>query len=221
MAERLQVTVLFTDMVGFTTFSESAGEKAAFRLTQDVARLTGDPVREQGGAVQTSTGDGIMAVFGTPVAYEDAAARACRAALGILDRLAGAQDELQQKYGARPQLRIGVNSGLAVVGEIGDGGSTVMGDAVNIAARLQALAEPGAAYLSEATKILAEGQIAFEPKGTRFVKGRAEPLTTYLLTGVRRGGDRFAVSAKRGLSPFLGRERELDLPRTQSRIGAP
>ena len=77
-AERHQVTVLFTDMVGFTAFSETAGEEAAFRLMRDVARLTGDVVREQGGAIQNFTGDGLMAVFGAPVAFEDAPVRACR-----------------------------------------------------------------------------------------------------------------------------------------------
>ena len=151
-AERRQVTVLFTDMVGFTAFSEASGEEAAFRLMQDVAKLTGDVVREQGGAVQSFMGDGLMAVFGAPVAYEDAPLKACRAALGIIDRLQRAADDFQQKFGARPQFRIGLNTGMAVVGEVQNGSVTVMGDAVNIAARLQSLAEPGTVCLSDATR---------------------------------------------------------------------
>ena len=78
-AERRQVTVLFTDMVGFTTFSEKSGEEAAFTLMRSLAKLMDDAVREQGGVVQGFTGDGIMAVFGAPVAFEDAPLRACRA----------------------------------------------------------------------------------------------------------------------------------------------
>ena len=150
-AERRQVTILFTDMVGFTTFSEKFGEEAAFRLMQDLADLAGEAVRQQGGVVQGFTGDGVMAVFGAPVAYEDAALRSCRAALSVLERLDKEGDSLEGKFGVRPQVRIGLNTGLAVVGQVqrSIGGITVMGDAVNIAARLQALAEPGTVCLSE------------------------------------------------------------------------
>jgi len=90
--ERRQVTVLFADMVGFTAFSERAGEEAAFTLMQSLAKLMEDAVREQGGVVQSFTGDGIMAVFGAPVAHEDAPLRACRAAMAILERLETASD---------------------------------------------------------------------------------------------------------------------------------
>jgi class 3 adenylate cyclase len=85
-AERRQVTVLFTDMVGFTTFSERSGEEAAYTLMRGLSKLMDDAVHEHGGVVQSFTGDGIMAVFGAPVAFEDAPLRACRAALHILDR---------------------------------------------------------------------------------------------------------------------------------------
>src|SRR5262249_2393349 len=114
-AERRQVTVLFADMVGFTTFSERSGEEAAFSLMQSLAKLMEDAVREQGGSVQGFTGDGIMAVFGAPVAYEDAPLRACRAALAILQRLKAAARDLEGRFGTLPQLRIGMNSGAAVV----------------------------------------------------------------------------------------------------------
>jgi class 3 adenylate cyclase len=210
-AERRQVTVLFTDMVGFTSFSEAAGEEAAFRLMRDVARLTGEVVREQGGTVRNFMGDGLMAVFGAPVAYEDAPVRACRAALGIIDRLGRAAVEFEREFGTRPQWRVGINSGLAVVGEVHDGGVTVMGDAVNIAARLQSIAEPGTAYLTEATRRLAEGRIEAEPKGERQVKGRAAPMQVFKLAGLLPDVSRFAAAVQRGLSPFVGRELELDI----------
>jgi len=144
-AERRQVTVLFTDMVGFTTYSERSGEEAAFTLMRSLSRLMDETVREQGGVVQGFTGDGIMAVFGAPVAFEDAPLRACRAALSILQKVKISGPELAAKHGLQPQLRIGLNSGVAIVGAVqqgADAGVTVLGDAVNVAARLQALSEP-------------------------------------------------------------------------------
>ena len=96
-AERRQVTVLFADMVGFTKFSERSGEEAAFTLMRSLSKLMDDAVREQGGAVQAFTGDGIMAVFGAPVALEDAPLRACRAALSILQKLNTDGGELKLK----------------------------------------------------------------------------------------------------------------------------
>jgi class 3 adenylate cyclase len=153
-AERRQVTVLFTDMVGFTSFSERLGEEAAFTLMQTLSKLMGEAVREQGGIVQSFTGDGIMAVFGAPVAFEDAPLRACRAALSILQKLKTAKADLEAKHGVRPQLRIGLNTGPAVVGQVegsADAPVTVLGDTVNFTARLQSLAEPDSVFMSEAT----------------------------------------------------------------------
>ena len=112
-AERRQVTVLFTDMVRFTTFSERSGEEAAFTLMQSLSKLINDALREQGGIVQGFTGDGIMAVFGAPVGL-DAPLRACRAVLAIQQRLKEAGPELEAKHGVRPQMRIGLNTGAAV-----------------------------------------------------------------------------------------------------------
>jgi class 3 adenylate cyclase len=105
-------------MVGFTSFSEGVGEEAAYSLTRSLTKLMAEPVREQGGVVQSFTGDGIMAVFGAPVAYEDAPLRAGRVALTILQRRKEAEPELMAKHGVRPQMRIGLNTGPAVVGRV-------------------------------------------------------------------------------------------------------
>jgi class 3 adenylate cyclase len=148
-AERRQVTVLFADMVGFTSFSERSGEEAAYTLMRNLSKLMDEAVREQGGFVRGFTGDGIMAVFGAPVAFEDAPLRACHAALSILQRLTAAGPDFEAKHGVRPQLRIGLNTGAAVVGKVDDSaeaGATVLGDTVNFAARLQALAEPDSIF---------------------------------------------------------------------------
>jgi class 3 adenylate cyclase len=98
-AERRQVTVLFTDMVGFTSFSERSGEESAFKLMRSLSKLMDDAVREQGGVVQGFTGDGIMAVFGAPIAFEDAPMRACRAALAILQKLKTEEADLETERG--------------------------------------------------------------------------------------------------------------------------
>src|ERR1700719_3091322 len=108
-AERRQVTVLFTDMVGFTSFSERSGEEAAYTLMRSLSKLMDEAVRERGGVVRGFTGDGMMAVFGVRVALEDAPLRACRAALGILQRLKETGPDLEAKHGVRPQLRIGLH----------------------------------------------------------------------------------------------------------------
>jgi class 3 adenylate cyclase len=213
-AERRQVTVLFTDMVGFTTFSERSGEEAAYTLMRSLSKLMDKAVREQGGVVQGFTGDGIMAAFGAPVAYEDAPLRACRAALSILQRLKEAGADLESKHGVRPQMRIGLNTGIAVVGKVQDGagaGVTVLGDTVNFAARLQALAEPDSVLMSEATHRLVEGMVDATFSGEHQIKGKSEAQKVYRLNAVRQGVSRFDAAMSRGLSVFVGRERELEV----------
>ena len=183
-AERRQVTVLFADMVGFTSFSERSGEEAAFTLIRSLSKLMDEAVREQGGFVRGFTGDGIMAVFGAPVAFEDAPLRACRAALNILQRLKAAGLELEAKHGVRPQLRIGLNTGAAVVGQVQEGVDaqvTVLGDTVNFAARLQALAEPDSVFISEATHRLVQGMVDTNFAGDQTIKGKSESQNVYRL----------------------------------------
>jgi class 3 adenylate cyclase len=213
-AERRQVTVLFTDVVGFTTFSERAGEEAAFTLMRSLAKLMEDAVRQQGGIVQGFTGDGVMAVFGAPVALEDAPLRACRAALAIFERLKAAGGDLEAKHQVRPQLRIGINTGLAVVGQVQGGASagvTVLGDTVNVAARLQAIAEPETTVMSEAMHRLVQGLVEATFAGDHQFKGKAEPQKVYRLDSIRQDATRFGVAVGRGLSAYVGRERELDI----------
>ena len=213
-AERRQVTVLFTDMVGFTTYSEQSGEESAFTLMRSLAKLMEDAVRDQGGVVQGFTGDGVMAVFGAPVAFEDAPLRACRAALTILQMLKTAGADLEAKHGIRPRLRIGINSGSAVVGRVqggADASVTVLGDTANFAARLQALAEPGSAVMSDATRRQVQGLVEATFVGEHQIKGKSQPQKAYRLDAIRQGATRFGAALGRGLSAYVGRERELDI----------
>ena len=213
-AERRQVTVLFTDMVGFTSFSERAGEEAAFTLMRSLSKLMDDAVREQGGVVHGFTGDGIMAVFGAPVAFEDAPLRACRASVSILQRLKAAGPDLEAKHGVQPQLRIGLNTGSAVVGQVqqgADAGVTVLGDTVNFAARLQSLAAPSSVYMSEATHRLLQGLVDASFAGEHIIKGKSEPQKAYRLDSIRQGATRFEAAIGRGLSTYVGREREMEV----------
>jgi class 3 adenylate cyclase len=213
-AERRQVTILFADMVDFTTFSDRSGEEAAFTLMRSLSKLMDDAVREQGGVVQSFTGDGIMAVFGAPVAFEDAPLRACRAAISILQRLKTDGPDLEIKHGVRPHLRIGLNTGAAVVGKVqggADAGVTVLGDTVNFAARLQAVAEPDSAVMSEATHRSVQGMVEASFAGEHSIKGKSEAQKVYRLDGIRHGATRFGAAVSRGLSTFVGREHELEV----------
>jgi class 3 adenylate cyclase/tetratricopeptide (TPR) repeat protein len=212
-AERRHVTILFTDMVGFTTFSEKSGEEAAFDLMRTLSQLMDDAVREQGGVVRGFTGDGIMAVFGAPVAIEDAPLRACQAALSILTRLKAACSSLEAAHGVRPQLRIGINTGPAVVGNVhnsADAGVTVLGDTVNVAARFQALAEPDSVCMSEATHRLVQGLVEARFEGERQIKGKSEPQKVYRLEAIGQSTSRFDAALSRGLTAYVGRDRELE-----------
>jgi len=211
--ERRQVTVLFADMVGFTAISERLGEEGTFALIQPIYELMAGAVKEQGGSVKDFTGDGIMALFGAPEALEDAPLRACRAALGIHERLAAAAPAIEAKHGVRSQMRIGINSGLAVVTQIrGESAAmTALGDTVNLASRLQTLAEPGTAYLSEATQRLVQGLVEATFAGAHAIKGKAEPQKVWRLVSLRQGATRFEAAVGRGLSTYVGRERELEM----------
>src|ERR1700733_2581846 len=199
-------------MVGFTAISEQLGEEGTFALIQPIYELMAGAVKEQGGSVKDFTGDGIMALFGVPDAMEDAPLRACRAGLRIHERLAAAAPAIEARHGVRPQMRIGVNSGPAVVTQIhGESAAmTALGDTVNLASRLQTLAEPGTVYLSEATQCLVQGLVETTFAGAPPIKGKAEPQKVYRLNSVREGATRFEAAVGRGLTTFVGREREME-----------
>jgi class 3 adenylate cyclase len=211
--ERRLATVLFADLAGFTAFSESRGEEAAYSLMRRLSALMTNAVEEQGGTVRSFTGDGLMALFGVPVALEDAPLRACRAALEIQKRVGSDTSLIEAKYGLRPQIRIGVNTGPMIVGQVESGdstGVTAIGDTVNFAARLQALAEPGGIVLSEATYRLVRGLVDVSEASEHEIKGKTAKQKIYQLKGMRHGATRFDRSVSMGLTTYVGRSRELE-----------
>jgi class 3 adenylate cyclase/tetratricopeptide (TPR) repeat protein len=223
-AERRQLVILFADVVGFTAFSERFGEEAAFGLMQNLSQFVERVVQVEGARIQNILGDGVMVAFGAPVAYEDAPLRACRAALSILANLTAAWVEIEAKYGVRPEVRIGINAGSAVFGRLQAGGEiglTVLGDTVNVAARIESLAAPGTVLMSESAYRLVEGLVDATFVGEHSIKGRAASEKVYRLSAIRASATRFDASLSRGLTAFVGRDRELDaLEQSFAAIGA-
>jgi class 3 adenylate cyclase len=212
--EHRQITVLMTDLVDFTAFVEASGEEAAFALVSHVSRLSTAAIHRYGGTVKNFTGDGILALFGTPHALEDGPLRACRAALEIQRQLADAGDALKIELGIRPALRISVTTGPVVLGAVDSGestGVTAHGDIVNLAARLQNEAVPGTVVMSEAMLRQVEGMVESEVAGLFHFKGKSEPQAAYRLIAVRDRASRFNAAIARGLTSYIGRDNELGI----------
>src|SRR5262249_34592760 len=164
------------------------------------------------GVVNVLAGDGLMALFGAPVAHEDSPQRAVHAALAIRDALAPLDARLQASHGIPLQIRIGINTGPVVVGPVGNDRKmdyTAIGDTTNLASRLQALAAPGGILISESTHRRVRGFFAVEPVGPLGVRGKSEPVSAYVVTDWRGPNTKFRIAEERGLTPFVGREREL------------
>jgi class 3 adenylate cyclase/tetratricopeptide (TPR) repeat protein len=214
--ERKQVTVLFVDLVESTRLAERLDPEIMHEVMDRVLRLMAEAVHRYEGTVNQFLGDGLMALFGAPLALEDHAVRAVQAALAIRETVSGYSEQLKVQRGVEIKLRIGLNSGPVVVGKIGDDlrmDYTAIGDTTNLAARMQARAEPGTILVTEATHHLIEGYVHSEGLGPIEVKGRGEPVSVFRVTGRRRRRSRFEVSTDRGLTALIGRERELAILR--------
>jgi class 3 adenylate cyclase len=209
--ERKQVTVLFADVMGSMDMAEQHDPEEWRRIMQGFFSILADEVRRVEGTVDKFTGDGIMAVFGAPVAHEDHARRACYAALRMLDDVAEYAAELRRKHGLNFSVRIGINSGEVIAGAIGeeDGGYTAIGHTVGLAQRMEALAEPGKAYLTEAAADLAHGYLELEDLGEFEIKGASRPVRVFELAGVGSARSRLDLSRERGFSRFVGRSEEM------------
>jgi class 3 adenylate cyclase/tetratricopeptide (TPR) repeat protein len=208
-AERKQVTVLFADVSGSMDLAEQQDPEEWRKIMQRFFSLLAETVERFEGTVDKFTGDGIMAIFGAPIAHEDHAARACYAALQMLDDVRGYAAELRRAQGLNFSTRIGINSGEVVVGAIAGGGYTAIGHTVGLAQRMEALAEPGKAYLTEHTAALARGFLDLRELGEFEIKGASQPVDVFELAGVGQARSRLDLARERGLSRFVGREREI------------
>jgi class 3 adenylate cyclase/tetratricopeptide (TPR) repeat protein len=209
--ERKQVTVLFVDVSGFTSLSERLDPEEVHRLMSRAFDLMLAEVHRYEGTVNQFLGDGIMALFGAPIAHEDHARRAVHAALGIGRALESYQTELVPR-GISFRARQGLNTGLVVVGSIGSDlrmDYTAVGDTTNVAARLQQAGEPGRVTISEATHRLVRGYFETRALGELHLKGKAESIAAWEVGAAHETRTRLEVEADRGLTPFVGREREL------------
>ncbi len=213
--ERKQVTVLFCDMENFTPLVEKLGHEEAFMLMDKVYEILIHKVHEFEGTVNDLSGDGMMALFGAPIALEDAPQRAIRSALAIHREITQFSDRTKQERGIPGiRMRAGIHTGPVVVGALGNDlrvQFTAVGDTVNLASRVQNLAEPKTTYVTEDTFRLTEGFFRFEALGEKRVKGKEEPVKVYQVIAPSTRRTKFDVSAERGLTPFIGRERELEL----------
>ena len=205
-AEYKQVTVVFADVVHSMDIAATVGPERLREIMADLADRCVAMVQRYGGTVDKFTGDGIMAVFGAPVALEDHATRACLAALGVQDEVKRLAADVRARDGVDLQLRVGLNSGQVIAGAMGSGpfGYTTIGEQVGMAQRMESVAPPGGVMLSESTARLVEGTAALGERELVHIKGAGEPVAAHRLVGVRR--DR---TMRRAESNLVGRRGEM------------
>jgi class 3 adenylate cyclase/tetratricopeptide (TPR) repeat protein len=212
--ERKTVTALFADIKGSTELMEDLDPEAARGIIDPALKLMIDAVRRYDGYVVHSTGDGIFALFGAPVAHEDHPQRALYAALRMQEEMRRYSSKLRAVGNLPVEARVGVNTGEVVVRTIATGGAkteyTPIGHTANLASRMQAIAPTGSIAISENTRHLVEGYFALKPLGPTRVKGVTEPVNVYEATGLGPLRTRLQRSAGRGLTKFVGREREME-----------
>jgi adenylate cyclase len=211
--ERRQVTVLFADLKGSMELLSNRDPEEARALLDPVLERMMEAVRRYGGTVNQVMGDGIMALFGAPLAQEDHASRACHAALRMQELVTRYAEDARRAHGVHVKIRVGLNSGEVVVRSIGsdlDMDYTAVGETTHLAARMEQMAAPGSALVCEPTYRLARHAVALEPLGEVTVKGRLEPVAAYRLVGPLaqprspRGLEAFGLAA-----PLVGRDDEL------------
>ena len=210
--ERKQVTVLFADVQGSTALAEQVGPEEWHALLDRFFQILTDGVHRFEGTVNQYTGDGVMALFGAPIAHEDHAQRACYASLYLRDELRRFADELRVERGLNFGTRVGLNSGEVVVGKIGDDlrmDYTAQGHTVHLAQRVEQLAPPEKVYLAGNTAGLVEGYFQLRSLGEAKLAGVSDPTELFELEKVGEHESRFDVSLARGLSNFVGRELEM------------
>jgi class 3 adenylate cyclase/tetratricopeptide (TPR) repeat protein len=211
--ERKQVTVLFADLKGSMEMLADRDPEEARRILDPVLERMMEAVHRYEGTVNQVMGDGIMALFGAPLAHEDHAVRACYAALRMQESVTQYAEGVFRAHGVPIQIRVGLNSGEVVVRAIGSDlhmDYTAIGQTTHLAARMEQMATPGTIILAPATLQLAEGYVQVAARGPVAVKGLADPVEIYALTGASAQRTRLHAAAARGLTRFVGRDAELE-----------
>ena len=210
--ERKLVTVLFADVANSTAIFEKLDPEEVHEVMDGCFRILIDEIHRFGGTVNQFRGDCVMALFGAPLAHEDHAQRACSTALRIQRAMKNYSKEIKAGFGIKFKMRIGLNSGLVVVGSIGNDlrmDYTADGDTANLASRMESLAKPGTVLVSGNTYKLAENYFEFEPLGKVQIRGKETPQETYVLLKPSQIGTRISASAARGLTRFVGRKNSM------------
>ena len=222
--ERKQVTVLLADLKSSLELLADRDPEEAKALLDPVLDGMMESVHRYEGTVNEVRGDGIMALFGAPLAHEDHALRACYAALRMQEAIRALADTIRQRHGVSVQIRVGLNSGEVVVRSIRSDlrvEFNAVGQTVHLAGRMEQLAVPGQIFITDQTHRLVEGLVTVRPLGPVPVKGLAAPMLVHELTGAGPLRSRFQAAAARGLTPFVGRAIELgELSRALGRVRA-
>jgi class 3 adenylate cyclase/tetratricopeptide (TPR) repeat protein len=223
--ERKQVTVLFADLKGSMELLADRDPEEARQLLDPVLERMMAAVHRYEGTVNQVMGDGIMALFGAPIAHEDHAVRACYAALAMQDTVGQYAGAVRRQQGLDVQIRVGLNSGEVVVRAIGNDlhmDYTAVGQTTHLAARMEQMAMPGTILITPAVLRLAEGYVQVKPLGPLPIKGLRDPVDVYEMSGAGPVRSRLQTAAARGLTRFVGRQTELELLRQaleQVRVG--
>ncbi|RIK15993.1 MAG: guanylate cyclase, partial [Chloroflexi bacterium] len=210
--ERRIVTILFCDVKGSTALGDERDPEEILEIMNGAFDFLIEPVYRYEGTLARLMGDAILAFFGAPIAHEDDPERACLAALAMQEKIAEYAKQIKRTHGIENfAVRVGINTGLVVVGEVGSDlrvEYTAMGDAINLASRMEQSAEPGTIVIAENTARLARHAIELESLGALQVKGKAEPVNAYRVVGVK--AERESTRGIVGLtSPLVGREKEI------------
>jgi class 3 adenylate cyclase/tetratricopeptide (TPR) repeat protein len=215
--ERKFVTVLFSDVANYTSMSENLDPEEVHQIMDGCFKILIGQIHKYEGTINQFTGDGLMALFGAPVAHEDHAQRACHAALAIQDAVTAYGEKIKRDYSQEFRMRIGLNSGQVIVAAIGDDlrmDYTAVGDTTNLAARMESMAEAGSILVSFNTHKLVNYFFEFEPLGQIQVKGKDQPQEAHKLIGVGDVETRMEASLARGLTKLVGRRPEMEILQT-------
>ena len=210
--ERKLVTILFADVANYTSIFEKLDPEEVHQIMDGCFTILMNEIHRYEGTINQFTGDGVMALFGAPVAHEDHAQRACHASLAIQKAIASYGEKINKDFGVDFTMRIGLNSGPVIIGSIGDDlrmDYTAIGDTTNLAARMENAARPGSVLVTNTTHKLVMDFFECTSVGTLQVKGKEEPLEAYELVKAGEVETRLGAAVARGLTRFVGRKNSM------------